>query len=470
LAVFLSPPPTPLAPGDIVDNLIPAGAQDVLFELVLEQPYDLVSIDLLEEAEDLSIDLIDSLYDATLTYSSFGEPFVDAENVPPGIYYIRVSGDAQDEDRLITLAVDGDAGQPIENLVLDEAAVGLIEEGTEVVYYQVDIPEAGALVAAAIASDTEDAEFDIAVGLRVGEPIWYSFAGGAEDVLTFVAPVTGTYYVGVVSNGTVGDYAVAVSAGDLAPEVGGDGTPYLDSIEAFDRTLHRLEVPEGEHIVTLMLVGSPSGDLDLRLSGYNEQGQSTLLEYGLNFGAVEVVSGVTREGGILEVQVTSYSDLSSNYALIAYIDDPRRMLGFWAVDAAASSELDVDDYSALQATGAPDTLQGGDSPTAWAPLEDDAGEETLELAYEFPLVPAEINIYESNNPGAIFGVQIYDLENDEWMTVWEGEPAAVEEPTRIFSIELPPGAVTTDGVRILLDTAAVPGSNAIDAVELRGRP
>lgn len=470
VAIFQTPPPTPLVADEVIDALIPAGVQDIVFEVTLDRPYNLLSIDILDGAEGLSIDFVDQLYDQSFFRGSFGDEFLDIENVPPGTYYVRIFGDIQEEERLITLSLSGEAGQPIETLTLDEATTGMMEEGFEVVYYQVEIPEAGRIVAAALATEADDVIFNLSMGLRVGEPIWYSFFSGSEDVITFVAPVAGTYYVGIESNGLVGEYGVAVSMGDLASEVSGDGSPLLNTISGFERGYHRMVVDEAGQIVTVLLAGSENGDLDLRISGYNELGRSTVMEYGFSSGSVEAISFVAPEAGTLEISVISYSDETVNYAVVGYLEDPRRIVGLWAIDAAASSEYDVDEYSALQATGAPDTPGPGSSPAAWAALEADAGEEILELAYAFPLIPAEINIYESDNPGAIFAVQIYDLAADEWLTVWEGEPGPLDQPSRVFSIDLPPSDILTDGVRIFLDTTAVSGWNEIDAVQLRGRP
>lgn len=469
LAVFISPPPAQVLPGSETDGVIAAGTEDVVFEVVLDRPYNLLSVDLLDDAEGLEIDFVDDLYNPTYSGYSFGEPFVDLENVPPGSYYVRIYGETQAADRPVAIAVDGEAGQPIQTLTLDEAATGILDEETTSVTYQVEIPQAGALVAVAIASDTEDNDFDIEAGLRVGEPIWYSFALGSDDLITFVAPVAGTYYVTLVSNDTVGDYALAVSLGDLAPAVPVDGTPLLDTIEASGANLYRMEISEPGNLISLILVGPSEGDLDLELRGYDLNGQETMLEYGISSGAVEVVSGVAQEPGILAIEVNSYHSEDANFALIARVEDPDRILRQWAAEAAASSEFGELEYAAIQATGAPDT-NAGDNPTAWAALEPDAGEEYLEVAYEFAVVPGEINIHQTYNPGAIYAVEIYDLANEQWVSVWEGEPGPVESEAAVFSIELSDVDFSTDGVRILLDTTSVPGWNEIDAVELRGRP
>jgi len=64
----------------------------------------------------------------------------------------------------------------------------------------------------------------------------------------------------------------------------------------------------------------------------------------------------------------------------------------WAAAATASSQYGADPWSAMQATGPPDTLAYGDLASAWAPAQQDAGAEWLELRYDTPVIPTEIVI------------------------------------------------------------------------------
>ncbi|MGB3944707.1 MAG: hypothetical protein WBK88_07945, partial [Methanothrix sp.] len=138
----------------------------------------------------------------------------------------------------------------------------------------------------------------------------------------------------------------------------------------------------------------------------------------------------------------------------------------WAVHATASSEYSSTNWSALQATGEPDTYPDhGDIETAWAPLDEDAGIEWLDLEYEVPILITRVEIYETYNPGAVIGLEIYDREGGRHLA-WEGsmEPART---ARISTIDIDPG-FPSDRIRIILDTRRVPGWNEIDAVALIG--
>ena len=138
----------------------------------------------------------------------------------------------------------------------------------------------------------------------------------------------------------------------------------------------------------------------------------------------------------------------------------------WAARATASSEYSSTGWSALQATGEPDTYPShGDIRTAWASLEEDAGIEWLDLEYEVPVRISRIEIYETYNPGAITGIEIYD-QNGGRQLAWEEsmEPART---ARISPIEID-ADFPSDRIRIILDTRRVSGWNEIDAVALTG--
>lgn len=119
-----------------------------------------------------------------------------------------------------------------------------------------------------------------------------------------------------------------------------------------------------------------------------------------------------------------------------------------------------------QATGEPDTLQAGDISTAWAPLEQDGGEEWLKLDYERAVDIAEVRVRETHNPGAVSKVTAI-LPSGSEITLWEGTEPAVTAPVEMsFQV---PSSVTAQSVKVYLDTKRVPGWNEIDAVELIGR-
>jgi hypothetical protein len=79
----------------------------------------------------------------------------------------------------------------------------------------------------------------------------------------------------------------------------------------------------------------------------------------------------------------------------------------WATGATASSEYGSEDWSARQATGAPDTMECGDIQTAWASATAE-GVDWLEASFATAVVPTEINIRETHSPGFIDRVEVRD--------------------------------------------------------------
>jgi len=120
-----------------------------------------------------------------------------------------------------------------------------------------------------------------------------------------------------------------------------------------------------------------------------------------------------------------------------------------------------------QVVGPPDTNEGGDIPTAWAPLNSSgSGEEWLHVNYDKPVDMAQINVRETYNPGAISKVAAVMPDGSE-VVVWQGtEPPAQAPVDMTFSV--PPG-VQAQSVKVYLDRSRVPGWNEIDAIELVGR-
>lgn len=123
-------------------------------------------------------------------------------------------------------------------------------------------------------------------------------------------------------------------------------------------------------------------------------------------------------------------------------------------------------WSALQATGAPDTPIDGDHGTAWASKGPDMGNVTLELTYDRTVRVDAVRIHETLAPGAVAKIEAFGPDRT-WVTLWEGTSTVRPSP----SFFEPPVAATsfaTDRIRLTLDTNRVAGWNEIDAVELVG--
>jgi hypothetical protein len=135
-------------------------------------------------------------------------------------------------------------------------------------------------------------------------------------------------------------------------------------------------------------------------------------------------------------------------------------------------------WSPEQATGAPDTPEAEDAPTAWTPMEPDAGKEWLLVRFERAVAIAEVRIRESLNPGAVRRVFALgkdpasaedpaSLEDGMSFLLWEGDDPTTQAPSD-FEVK-PDHEVVARAILIELDTARRPGWNAVDAIELVGR-
>lgn len=123
-------------------------------------------------------------------------------------------------------------------------------------------------------------------------------------------------------------------------------------------------------------------------------------------------------------------------------------------------------WSANQAVGKPDTPSPGDQQTAWASLSPDGQAEWLELTYERTVRPNAIEIHETYNPGAVTKVTAFD-ESDNEFVVWEGvDPTPTSAKAGVSKINLN-SPISTNRIRVYLDSQNVSGWNEIDSVGLR---
>jgi hypothetical protein len=152
---------------------------------------------------------------------------------------------------------------------------------------------------------------------------------------------------------------------------------------------------------------------------------------------------------------------ASNFVRCGRVDSRRwasKVLGF-------SSEYSEDAWSAAQALGEPNTYPAyGDIATAWASAGSDSSPEYLELGFDNPAPISAVAIYETLAPGAVTKVSVRNATNSQWVQVWIGAAAPAPAAARIFTVSFPVTAFPVDGVRLDLDSQAVPDWNEIDAV------
>ncbi len=140
----------------------------------------------------------------------------------------------------------------------------------------------------------------------------------------------------------------------------------------------------------------------------------------------------------------------------------------WGISATASSEYTTSGWSAMQATGAPDVYPDcGDISGAWA--TDGYGRvDWIEITYGTAVVPEEIKIYETFNPGHVIKVDVVD-EAGTAHTVYESAPKALKDCGSVLSV-FPDLTVRVSRVVVYIDTTLLNNWTEIDAVELVGKP
>jgi hypothetical protein len=147
--------------------------------------------------------------------------------------------------------------------------------------------------------------------------------------------------------------------------------------------------------------------------------------------------------------------------------DDGMQIAQWAERAEASSQFTDDSWSAEQATGSPDVFDCGDNSSAWASESYETEIEWLAVTFRETVIPTQVNIYQSFNPGAIIAIGIVPANGDDPIIFEDLEDLSNGCPS-VFSISLPDGLPESNGLVIVLNQTLVGDWNEIDAVELVG--
>lgn len=144
--------------------------------------------------------------------------------------------------------------------------------------------------------------------------------------------------------------------------------------------------------------------------------------------------------------------------------------GQWAVEATAGSQYGKAQYSARQATGAPNVRVAGNSPDAWCPAVQSKGMDWLELTFAKPVRATEVRARQNDACGAIVKVEAFDPDGGAHVW-WEGVDPHQAGPVRQivwFAVRVPPTSYLVSRIKLTLNLASGPGYKEIDAVQLVG--
>lgn len=221
---------------------------------------------------------------------------------------------------------------------------------------------------------------------------------------------------------------------------------------------------------------SPSG-LDLAVG---DERRLTALAYGAKGQTVSIapewssadpaIAHVGRFDGIVTAMssgtttVTASAGALGATATIAVRSDS--VFAQWASGATASSEYTQDDWSAMQATGAPTVTWCEDNAKAWASLSPNAVD-WLEVTYAQPVRPTDIRIHEIWAVGSIVKVEVKDVSG-AYQTVYTAEPANTLPCPYVLAVSVTGVTEKVSAVRVSVDQRARGDWDEIDAVRLTG--
>eukprot|EP01137_Pigoraptor_chileana_P033553 Opistho-2@24605 len=145
-----------------------------------------------------------------------------------------------------------------------------------------------------------------------------------------------------------------------------------------------------------------------------------------------------------------------------------------------SSQYNGTTWAANMIVGQPRVYPNyGDLHGAWAPGST-SGHEFIHIRYAQPVIFHELDIYETNVPGAIVlitalhitaeALQQGRLDEGEWVAVWAG-PAELRQLTpqaRIFRPTITRRDIVTRNIRIEMDCRGAPSWCELDAVAMKG--
>ncbi|HTH04810.1 MAG TPA: MopE-related protein, partial [Ilumatobacteraceae bacterium] len=135
----------------------------------------------------------------------------------------------------------------------------------------------------------------------------------------------------------------------------------------------------------------------------------------------------------------------------------------WSQFAVASSEYSSGDYSAMQATGEPESAgMCADVPTNWSPLGSTAVPERLELSYYVPLRAVGADVHESLEEGFVTQIEVRDTTGAD-RVLWNGP-----DLTTCGDVLEARWPITEYPVHRIVVRTSAPGWEEIDAVALIG--
>ena len=141
----------------------------------------------------------------------------------------------------------------------------------------------------------------------------------------------------------------------------------------------------------------------------------------------------------------------------------------YASTATATSQFSTSSWSAMQATGAPDTDSYGDISTAWAALNrNGATPEVLTVNYATPLFADGVTVRETNGNGFVTEIDAVDT-NGVTHVLWTGTDPSLPGSPVDFNVTFPETSYLVQKISIVIDpNHDLSTWEEIDSVQLQG--
>jgi subtilisin-like proprotein convertase family protein len=141
----------------------------------------------------------------------------------------------------------------------------------------------------------------------------------------------------------------------------------------------------------------------------------------------------------------------------------------YASTATATSEFTTTDWSAMQATGAPDTLLYGDISTAWSPLpRNSPTPEVLTVNYATALFATGVTVRETNGNGFVTEIDAIDT-NGVSHVVWTGTDPSLPGNPVDFNVTFAQTSYLVQSLNIVVNpNHDLSTWEEIDSVQLQG--
>jgi hypothetical protein len=181
------------------------------------------------------------------------------------------------------------------------------------------------------------------------------------------------------------------------------------------------------------------------------------------------VSGITGtvKGAIIHLDQTksqSWDEIDA-VQLIGIL--PPGVATQWASSATATTQYGDPKWSAMQASSSPNVTVCGDNNNAWASSQSN-GVDTLTVKYIAPMIPTQVNIYESYNPGSITSIDLIPADGSAAIPVPKSADSALKACPGVFSVTLSGVTQPINAVAIHLDQTKSASWDEIDAVQMLG--